>query len=52
MFALAIGIITTKQPFSQNGGNVLQAKVEKEDLSKEKETLKTIFSYILLYVLF
>ena len=41
MLALAIGIITTKQPFSQNGGNILQAKVEKEDLSKEKETLKT-----------
>ena len=41
MFALAIGIITTKQPFSQNGGNVLQAKVEKEDLSKQKDTLET-----------
>lgn len=41
MFMLGIGIITTQVPFGENGETLLQAKVEKENLSKEKETLKT-----------
>lgn len=40
IFVLGIGIITTV-PFGQNGETLLQAKIEKEDLSKEKETIKT-----------
>ena len=41
MLVLGIGIITTQMPFGENGETLLQAKVEKEDLNKEKETLKT-----------
>ena len=41
MFAIGVGIITTQVPFGQNDETLLQAKIEKEDLSKEKETLKT-----------
>lgn len=41
MLVLGIGIITTQVPFGENGETLLQAKVEKENLSKEKETLKT-----------
>ena len=41
MFAIGVGIITTQVPFNENGETLLQAKVEKENLSKEKETLKT-----------
>lgn len=39
MFALCMGIVITKIPLGQNENTVLQAKLEKEDLSKEK--LKT-----------
>lgn len=41
MLVLGIGIITTQVPFGENGETLLQAKVEKEDLSKQKEALKT-----------
>lgn len=41
MLILGIGIITTQLPFGKNDETLLQAKVEKDDLSKEKETLKT-----------
>ncbi len=41
VFAIGVGIITTQVPFGQNDETLLQAKIEKEDLSKEKETLKT-----------
>lgn len=41
MFALCIGIVMTKLPLGQDRNMLLQAKVEKEDLSKEKEVLKT-----------
>ena len=41
MLVLCIGIITTQVPFGKKGETLLQAKVEKENLSKEKETLKT-----------
>ncbi|MCI9087148.1 MAG: hypothetical protein HFJ32_01100 [Clostridia bacterium] len=41
MLILGIGIITIQLPFGQNNETLLQAKMEKDDLSKEKETLKT-----------
>lgn len=41
MLALCMGIVITKVPLGQDGNMLLQAKVEKEDLSKEKEMLKT-----------
>ena len=41
MFILGIGMITTQMPFGENGETLLQAKIGKEDLSTEKEVLKT-----------
>ena len=41
MLILGIGIITIQLPFGQNNETLLQAKMEKDDLSKEMETLKT-----------
>lgn len=41
VFAIGIGIITAQMPFNQNDETLLQAKMEKDDLSKEKEALKT-----------
>lgn len=36
MFAICVGIVITKVPLGQDKNTLLQAKVEKEDLSKEK----------------
>lgn len=41
MFALCMGIVITKVPLGKNENTLLQAKVEKEDLSKDKAMLKT-----------
>ena len=38
MFMLGIGMIATQVPFGENGETLIQAKVEKEDLSKQKDT--------------
>lgn len=41
MFMLGIGMIAIQVPFGENGETLIQAKIGKEDLSTEKEVLKT-----------
>ena len=41
VFAIGAGIVINKLPLEKNDGSILQAKVEKEDMSEKKEKLKT-----------